>query len=144
MPFNTTPYTGPILVTVVYFTVYYGFIVHATQTRFRLSTEYRSRGEKFDRYFHQDREMLTADRLQLNTLEQMVPFLTTMWLNAVFVSPRWATVLGVVYILARAVYPLAMGARLGRGVRFQILFSTLPGYLIIGTFLVSLLWAIAR
>mmetsp|Transcript_30624 Transcript_30624/g.74624 ORF Transcript_30624/g.74624 Transcript_30624/m.74624 type:complete len:163 (+) Transcript_30624:203-691(+) len=45
------------------------------------------------RYFGQDRRMLRADRIHLNTLEHMVPFLGMMWLHAVYVDVYRATVL---------------------------------------------------
>jgi hypothetical protein len=125
---SLTDQTGPVAVTLAYLTLYYAFQVQVLRTRFRLAQAYAVRGEKFDRYFSQDREMLAADRVQLNTLEHMGPFLALLWLHAVFVSPFSATVAGTVYTVARAGYPMAMGTRLGRAVPFRIFVSTVPGY----------------
>ncbi len=136
-------YTGPLIVTLTYLVVYYGFIIRVAFVKYALAARYREQGEKFDRYFTPDREMLAADRAQLNMLEQMPPFLVLLWLTAVFVSPLFATVCGAVYILSRVAYPLVMGGQLGRGVRHSILLSTLPGYLVMLAFLGALGWALA-
>ncbi|MFT6233578.1 MAG: hypothetical protein ACJAZO_004099, partial [Myxococcota bacterium] len=51
------------------------FQIRGLRTKSRLVAGYQSRGEKFDRYFGQDREMLASDRTQLNMLEHMPVFL---------------------------------------------------------------------
>ena len=122
---------GPIAVTLAYVMLYYAFQIHLLRTKSALRREYAARGEKFDRYFGQDRRMLAADRVQLNTLEHMPPFLVLLWLNAIFVGPLGATIAGVVYVLARAAYPVVLGARLGRGVRLGIVLATGPGYVVL-------------
>ena len=132
---------GPIAVTLAYVLLYYLFQVNLVRVKAKLEREYAARGEKFDRYFGQDRNMLAADRVQLNMLEHMPPFLVLLWLNAVFVSPAVATWGGAVYVLARAAYPLAMGSRVGRGPRAVILATTVPGYLVLAGFSASLVWA---
>ncbi len=124
-------YAGPIVVTVVYTLVYYALQIRGMRTKSRLVREYQSRGEKFDRYFGQDREMLASDRAQLNMLEHMPVFLVLLWLNAVFVGPLGATIAGGIYLVARAAYPILMGGRLGRGIRVGLLAATVPGYLVI-------------
>ena len=48
----------------------------------------------FERYF----------RVQQNTLEQLVIFLPALYGFAVFVSPLWAAVIGVVFVVGRALY----------------------------------------
>jgi uncharacterized membrane protein YecN with MAPEG domain len=136
---------GPIAVTLAYVLLYYGFQVNVLRVKSRLSREYAARGEKFDRYFSQDRHMLAADRQQLNMLEHMPPFLVLLWLVAIFVGPLWATVGGAVYVAARLAYPFAMGSRLGRGVRGSISLATGPGYLVLVYFVVVLVgaWLVA-
>lgn len=128
------PYAGPLVVTVAYVVLYYALIWRINRTKSRLRRAYGDRGEKFDRYFGQDREMLAADRAQLNVLEHMPVFLALLWLNAVFVGPLSATMAGALYVVSRAAHPVLMGARLGRGVRLRILFATVPGYLVIAYF----------
>lgn len=135
--------TGPLAVTLAYITLYYAFQIHQLRVKNRLAAEYEARGEKFDRYFGQDREMLAADRIQLNTLEHMPPFLVLLWLNAVFVSPTSATVAGALYVAARLFYPLMMGSRLGRGIRAQVLLSTGIGYGVLIWYSGALIYAMA-
>jgi hypothetical protein len=135
-------YAGPLAVTLAYLLVYYGFIIRVAIVKSALAARYREQGAHFDRYFDDDREMLAADRAQLNMLEQMPPFLVLLWLSAVFVDPLTASILGGVYVVSRGMYPVVMGARLGRGVRASILLSTLPGYLVMLAFLGLLGWAL--
>jgi MAPEG family len=132
-------FVGPLLVTVAYVVVYYLMICIQVWVRTRLGREYRARGEKFDRYFGSDREMLAADRYVGNMLEHMPPFLILLWLNAIFVGPRGASFAGGAYILARVLYPLAMGRRLGRGVPNRIMFATVIGYVVLTYFVIRLL-----
>jgi len=131
-------FAGPLLVTVAYVLVYYLMITNQLIVKTRLRREYRARGESFDRYFGADREMLAADRYVGNMLEHMPPFLILLWLNAIFVGPRGATLVGAVYVVARLVYPLVMGRRLGKGVPTRMLFVTVIGYLVIAAFAVRL------
>lgn len=138
---DASVYAGPIVVTVLYVLVYYGAIINVAVVKTRLPKEYSERGEKFDRYFGQDRTMLAADRVQLNMLEQMPPFLILLWLNAVFVGTTWSTVVGGIYVASRVLYPVLVGGRMGRGVRMSILAATGPGYLVILAFVGALLWA---
>ncbi len=48
-----------------------------------------------------------AYRIQMNTLEQTVMFLPTLWLAARFGNPTWAGILGLVWLLGRAWYIVA-------------------------------------
>ena len=89
---------GPLLVTVAYFALWYAFLFGGqTRTKYRLKARYASEGKVFDRYFGQDPEMLAVDRAVANTHEQQGPFLASLWLFAVFVSPEYATALGAAY-----------------------------------------------
>jgi hypothetical protein len=124
-------FAAPLLVTAAYVVFYYLMIINQLRVRMRLKRESRARGETFDRYFNTDREMLAADRYVGNMLEHMPAFLVLLWLNALFVGPRGAAIAGGVYLLARLVYPLLMGRRLGRGVPTRILFATVVGYAVL-------------
>jgi hypothetical protein len=136
-------FAGPLLVTVAYVVVYYLMITNQLLVRTRLRREYRARGESFDRYFGADREMLAADRYVGNMLEHMPAFLLLLWLNAIFVDPRSASLAGAIYVGVRLVYPFLMGRRLGRGVPNRILFATLVGYLVLAYYVVRLVAAVA-
>jgi hypothetical protein len=99
-----------------------------TRTKYRLRREYSARGEVFDRYRSADPEMLKADRAVQNTHEQMVPFLVSLWMFALVVSPRVATVLGGVYVALRAIYPFLLGARIEQVQPRRVAFVTIPSY----------------
>jgi hypothetical protein len=137
------PYVGPLLITAAYVLLYYLLFANVLRVRLRLKREYRARGEEFDRYFHTDRQMLAADRYAGNMLEHMPPFLALLWLNAVFVGPRGATIAGAAYLACRVLYPFLMGERLGRGVPNRILFATVVGYAVIAYFVVRLFVLVA-
>ena len=132
-------YKYPIIITVAYCLVYYGFLLNIARTRISLHKKYNKEGKKFDRYFGQDRNMLAADRIQLNMLEQMPIFLVLFWLNAVFVPGTWTSILGGGYTLTRAIYPFLIGNRMGRDIPMRILFATFLGYIVIFVFMVRLL-----
>lgn len=134
-------YAGPIVVTCAYVAVYYGMMVIVAKAKFQLAKRYKERGEKFDRYFGQDREMLAADRTQLNMLEHMPPFLVLMWAHAVFVSTSTATIVGGIYVASRMLYPIMLGRKMGRDIRWTILFATGFGYLMVAYFIGTLLHA---
>jgi uncharacterized membrane protein YecN with MAPEG domain len=139
---DPTPLAGPIAVTIAYLVLYYAFMIHQTRVKYGLAQAARDRGEKFDRYFGNDREMLAADRILLNTLEHMPAFLVLLWLNAVFVGPTSASIAGGIYVGARAAYPLLMGRSLGRAIPVRIFASTLAGYLVIAWYVVALVWVL--
>lgn len=136
--------TAPAWVTLAYLGLYYAFMLQVSRTRFRLHAAYRARGEKFDRYYSQDREMLAADRTQLNMLEHMPVFLTLMWLHALTVSSAEAAILGGIYTASRAFYPLLVRGRIGRDIPARILFVTATGYLILLAFSVRIVLALLR
>ena len=119
---------GPAWVTLAYVAVYYGFIGQLLRTKLRLMREYKERGVEFDRYFGQDRELLAADRVQLNMLEHMPVFLVLLWLHAFVVSGLEATILGGIYTATRALYPLALKRHMGRNTPTRILPITFTGY----------------
>lgn len=120
--------TGPVLVTVAYFAVYYALHLHVLLTKRRLRSEYGAGGEEFDRYSSRDRRLLAADRCMLNMLEHMPPFVCLLWLHVVFVSPLGATVAGSAYVATRAAYPFLLGPSLGTRLPGRLLVATYGGY----------------
>ena len=124
-------FAGPLLVTVAYVVVYYAMITNQLRVKTRLRRAYRARGETFDRYFGNDREMLAADRYVGNMLEHMPPLLSLLWLNALFVGPRGASLAGAAYLVSRLLYPFLMGQTLGRGIPSRIMFATVIGYVVL-------------
>jgi glutathione S-transferase len=52
-------------------------------------------------------EFERAFRVQQNTLEQLVWFIPALWLFALFVSPTWGGIIGLVWIAGRARYAVS-------------------------------------
>lgn len=52
-------------------------------------------------------EFERAFRIQQNTIEQLVWFLPALWLFALYVSPLWGGVVGLVWVGARASYAVS-------------------------------------
>ena len=46
-------------------------------------------------------------RVQMNTLEQLVLFLPALWLFSDYVSPLWAGLLGLVWLVGRVLYSVS-------------------------------------
>lgn len=137
------PFAGPLLVTVAYLVFWYGLLIGVQRkTKYRLHKQYAAQGRVFDRYFGQDPQMLAADRAVLNTQEQMLPFLVALWLFALFVSPRAATVLGTVYLVLRCFYPRLLGRELSRMQPKRVYFVTLPCYALIFYMLGATVWTV--
>jgi glutathione S-transferase len=53
--------------------------------------------EVFERHF----------RAHMNTQEQLMMFLPSLWIFAAYISPFWAAALGVVFLLGRAIYAIS-------------------------------------
>ncbi len=45
-------------------------------------------------------------RVQMNTLEQLIIFIPSIWIFGSFVSPVWAAGLGLVFVIGRALYAI--------------------------------------
>lgn len=133
---------GPLLVTVAYFALWYSFLFGLqTRTKYRLKARYEQEGKVFDRYFGQDPEMLAVDRVVANTLEQMGPFLASLWLFAIFASPTIATWLGATYVALRGVYPFLLGKQVSKVQSKRVALVTFPCYAIVLTMLGAAGWA---
>jgi glutathione S-transferase len=74
-----------------------GFQVARARGRYGVPAPTTTGHEVFERHF----------RVQMNTLEQLMLFLPSLWIFASYISPLWAAALGVVYVIGRAVYASA-------------------------------------
>ena len=79
-----------------------------------------------------------AYRVQMNTLEQFVAFLPSLWLFAFFVSPLWAAVLGVGWLIARVAYAVVYLRNPAARAPAFILGMTITGTLLLGAFIGAL------
>ena len=46
-------------------------------------------------------------RIQSNTTEQLIIFLPSLWLFSAYVSPVWASLVGIVWIAGRVIYAIS-------------------------------------
>jgi glutathione S-transferase len=89
----------PALVAALALALYVGVFVSVGRARMRygIAAPAVTGAPQFERVF----------RVQQNTLEQLVWFLPSLWLFALFASPTWAGILGLVWIAARLHYAVS-------------------------------------
>lgn len=88
------PYVAIVTVLALLEFLLFGVMVAKARAKFDIPAPATSGHTVFERYF----------RVHMNTLEQLVVFLPTLWIFARYVSPVWGAALGVVFIIGRAVY----------------------------------------
>jgi hypothetical protein len=91
------PYVALITMIALLQFFWFGFAVARARTKFGVPAPATSGHEIFERRF----------RVQMNTLEQLVIFLPTLWIFASFVSPSWAVAFGAVYVVGRGIYSMS-------------------------------------
>jgi glutathione S-transferase len=74
--------------------VLFGYAVGGARTRYQVPAPATSGHEVFERYF----------RAHMNTLEQLVVFLPSIWLFAHYINAWIAVALGALFIIGRALY----------------------------------------
>lgn len=72
----------------------FGALVGWARGKFGVNAPATSGHPVFERYF----------RVHQNTLEQLVIFVPSVWLFALYVNPKWAAILGAVYLVGRVLY----------------------------------------
>ena len=85
-------YVVMMLAVIEYFA--FGMAVGMARGRYKIPAPAVSGNPDFERYY----------RVQMNTLEQMMVFLPSLWTFATFVSANWAAGLGLVFVIGRLVY----------------------------------------
>jgi glutathione S-transferase len=88
------PYVAIVTVAALLQFFWFGWQVGVARGKYNIAAPAISGNEAFERVF----------RVQANTLEQLVVFLPSLWIFAYFISPIWASALGVVFIIGRALY----------------------------------------
>jgi glutathione S-transferase len=91
--------TFPAFVTVLALLLYVGVFVAVGRARLRygIKAPAVAGAPEFERVF----------RVQQNTIEQLVWFLPSLWLFAIFGSRLWAGLLGLVWVGARTYYAIS-------------------------------------
>ncbi|HYM36312.1 MAG TPA: MAPEG family protein [Steroidobacteraceae bacterium] len=82
-----------ILLAILEFLVLGGMVGRA-RGKYGVKAPATTGNEMFERHF----------RVHYNTLEHLIAFIPSIWLFGVFLSEMWAAILGVVFIVARAIY----------------------------------------
>jgi hypothetical protein len=88
------PYVA--LVTLLALTQYFwfSFRVMTARGKYGVAAPAVTGNEIFERHF----------RVHMNTQEQLILLLPSLWIFARFISPIWAAVLGLIYVIGRAIY----------------------------------------
>lgn len=89
----------PALVTLAALVLFFAIIVYVGHARikYKVKAPATTGNEDFERIF----------RVQMNTLENLMVFLPSLWLFSSYVSPLWAGVLGLIWILGRVDYAIS-------------------------------------
>ena len=74
--------------------IVFGMAVGWARGKFGVKAPATTGNEVFERYF----------RVQMNTLEQLVVFVPAILLFATLDSPRWAAILGAVWLVGRVIF----------------------------------------
>jgi glutathione S-transferase len=105
------PWSGLATIAALLVFVWTGVMVSRARRRTGIKAPATSGDPAFDRVF----------RVQMNTLEQIVLFLPSLWLAAVVFSDRWAAAAGLVWVVGRVIYARAYYvAAEGRGPGFYM------------------------
>ncbi len=98
------PWTGLATIAALLVFVWTAVLVSRARRDFGIKAPATTGDPGFDRVF----------RVQMNTLEQIVLYLPSLWLAATIFSDRWAALLGAVWVIGRIVYARAYAAEAKR------------------------------
>ena len=127
------PYVAIVTVAALLQFFWFGWQVGAARSKYNIAAPAVSGNEAFERVF----------RVHMNTLEQLVVFLPSLWIFAFFISPIWAVAIGVVYIIGRAVYARSyVKDPKGRSAGFAM--SALPQLVLLLGILIWAVWALVK
>jgi glutathione S-transferase len=85
-------YVVMMLALIQYFA--FSMAVGRARGRFGVAAPATTGHPDFERYY----------RIQMNTLEQLIVFVPSLWIFASYVSETWAAVLGLVFVIGRLLY----------------------------------------
>ena len=74
--------------------IVFGMLVGNARSKYGVEAPATTGNPIFERYY----------RVQMNTVELLIPFLPALWLAAKYWSPLWAVILGAIYLLGRVLY----------------------------------------
>jgi glutathione S-transferase len=112
---------------------WFGWQVGVARGKYNIPAPAISGNDVFERTF----------RVQMNTQEQLLVFLPALWIFASFISPLWAAVLGVVFIVGRAVYAMTyVRDPKSRSIGFAL--TAIPNLLMLLGILIWAVWALVK
>ena len=127
------PYVAIVTVAALLQFFWFGWQVGVARGKYKIEAPAVSGNEMFERVF----------RVHMNTLEQLIVFLPSLWIFASFISPIWAAAIGVVFIIGRAVYARTyVKDPKGRSPGFAM--SALPQLVLMLGILIWAVWALVK
>ena len=127
------PYVAIVTVVALLQFFWFGWQVGVARTKYNIAAPAVSGNEMFERVF----------RVHMNTLEQLVVFLPALWIFASFISPLWASVLGAIFIVGRAIYARTyVKDPKGRSAGFAM--TALPVLALLVGILIWAVWALIK
>lgn len=82
-----------ILLALLEFMVF-GFLVGGARKRYHIAVPATTGNPDFERTF----------RVHYNTLEMLIVFVPSIWLFGMYLNPRWAAIIGAVFLVGRVLY----------------------------------------
>ena len=109
----------PAIITLFSLLLFFAILIYVgyARTKYGVKAPATTGNDNFERIF----------RVQMNTLENLVLFLPALWLFSHYVSPLWAGLVGVVWLVGRVDYALSYAraaAARSRGYGISILAFT--------------------
>ena len=127
------PYVAIVTVLALLQFIWFGWQVGVARGKYNIAAPAVSGNEMFERVF----------RVHMNTQEQLVVFLPSLWIFASFISPIWAAVLGVIYIIGRFVYARSyVRDPKSRSIGFAL--TAIPNLLMLLGILIWAVWALVK
>ena len=115
-------YTALIILMALAQYVYFSVRVAAARGKYGVNAPKTSGREEFEREY----------RVQMNTLEQLIVFIPSLWLFSTMLSASWALIPGIMFIVGRQLYALEYVKDPSTRVRGMALTLLANGVLMIG------------
>lgn len=91
---QSMPYVSIVTLLAILEFMILGGAVGRARAKYGIKAPATTGNEFFERHF----------RVHYNTLEQLIVFLPSLWLFAIYVSDRWSAIVGAVFIVSRVLY----------------------------------------